>query len=257
MIPALPTARVGKRILLYTCLARKACSPSASAPQPTSARPVLARSLEVASIRAAANPPAVPLPVSDKGGHRGEACTWGPKCGPRGRSHVGRHLPISAAPCPPTCPAPRLSALEGAAESPGTGAPVTREHGAAHPCAAGHRARQRSRRTANAKDHARAHGSVDLASVLEPGSARAKMKPSAPPLLSQDWSLQLGASRGQPRDGVHLTRRGPNLRLSHREVQVLNTEHPYRSTRLQRSSNTLYALGAEARRPRQDVPGRP
>lgn len=185
------------------------------------------------------------------------------------RAHGGRNVglgavatsvgicQISAAPCPPTCPAPRLSALEGAAESPGTGAPVTRGHGAAHPCAAGHRARQRSRRTANAKDHARAHGSVDLASVLEPGSARAKMKPSAPPLLSQDWSLQLGASRGQPRDGVHLTRRGPNLRLSHREVQVLNTEHPYRSTRLQRSSNTLYALGAEARRPRQDVPGRP
>lgn len=98
MIPALPTARVGKRILLYTCLARKACSPSASAPQPTSARPVLARSLEVASIRAAANPPAVPLPVSDEGGHRGEACTWGPKCGPRGRSHVGRHLPNQRGP---------------------------------------------------------------------------------------------------------------------------------------------------------------
>jgi hypothetical protein len=45
--------------------AREARSTVASAPRPNSARPVLARSLEVASIRAAAIPPAVALPVSD------------------------------------------------------------------------------------------------------------------------------------------------------------------------------------------------
>lgn len=41
----------------------------ASAPWPNSGRPVLARSLEAASIRAAAIPPAVALPVSDSSSH--------------------------------------------------------------------------------------------------------------------------------------------------------------------------------------------
>jgi len=52
-------------LLSYKLSARKARSTPASAPRPVSGRPVLARSQEVASIRAAAIPPAVALPVSD------------------------------------------------------------------------------------------------------------------------------------------------------------------------------------------------
>ena len=53
--------------------ARKARSTPASAPRQNSGRPVLARSLEVASIRAAAIPPAVALPVSDNSGRAARA----------------------------------------------------------------------------------------------------------------------------------------------------------------------------------------
>ena len=47
----------------------EARSTPASAPRQNLGRPVLARSLEVASIRAAATPAAVALPVSDTRGH--------------------------------------------------------------------------------------------------------------------------------------------------------------------------------------------
>src|SRR5947209_4656535 len=63
----LPSARLHTTVAgaVLVC-ARKARSTSVSAPRPRSARPVLVRSSDIASIRASATPPPVALPVSDK-----------------------------------------------------------------------------------------------------------------------------------------------------------------------------------------------
>ena len=230
-----PTARVGERILFYTAL-RGACSPSASARQPTSARRC-SEELEVASMRAVANSPAVPLLVSDEGGHAAR------------RAHGGRTWAWAEATSsasaksarPRVRPRVRLSPIGSGRGSrkPGTGASVARGHGAAHRCAAG---------------IARVNGPVG---PQTPGITRAHMERRSrvrarariraredeafsPASAFSGRVVELGAFRGELRDGVHREDVDRTGGCSTVRRRCSSDGYPYRRP-FQRSSNRPHA----------------